>query len=73
MILNVYRYRGGGRPGMAPIECVTSVQVDDFPADQISFAEEYGGDFVMPESDDDDIDLDEYKRRMRLLRECHKH
>lgn len=71
MILNVYRYRGDGRPGVAPIEHVTSVQVENYPADQTSFAEEYGGDLCLPEQEEP-LELADYKRRMRLLRECPK-
>lgn len=71
MILNVYRYRGDGRPGVAPIEHVTSVVVDEYPRDQISFAEEHGGDLVLGEQDEP-MDVADYKRRMRLLRECPK-
>ena len=65
MILNVMRYRSDGRPD----EHITSIHVEVFPNDQLSFAEEYGGDYVRVQ-EEDVMDETDYQMRMRILREC---
>lgn len=61
MILNIYRYSD-----TVEAEHVASVSVEEYPSDQISFANEYGGDFLLVE---EDFDCDDYEQKMRLLRQ----
>lgn len=68
MILNIYKYDGSGQNNIASVEFVTSVKVDHFPHDQISFAEELGGDFIEVEQPDD-LDEDDYQQRLEMLKQ----
>lgn len=46
MLVQVYRYAGYRSRSIVSATLVTEVEVDEMPDDQISFAEEYGGDFI---------------------------
>ncbi len=51
MLIQVYRYADHRTRNIVTAELVTEVEVDEFPDDQIEFAEEHDGDFIEIASD----------------------